>query len=88
MDFFKEAEREYERAREKYPPFHSTHEGYAVLKEEMEELNDGLERLWEMVKANKGTSIWDGNPAMVRECVQIAAMAYAFVRDLGGIEEL
>lgn len=47
MNFFERAHAEYLMARTKYPPFHSTHEGWAVMKEEFDEL-------WEMVKANKG----------------------------------
>ena len=35
------------RARAGYKPFNSTHEGYAVLAEEVDEL-------WELVKRNKG----------------------------------
>ena len=77
MKFFDLAMMEYKRARGKYPPFHSTHEGIAVIQEEVDEL-------WEMVKKNKGITIRDGNPRMVKECIQIAAMAYAFVRDLDG----
>lgn len=73
-DFFLKAELEYQKARSKYPPFHSTHEGWAVIREEVDEL-------WEMVKANKGLVIKDENQAMIRECIQITAMAYAFVRD-------
>lgn len=79
--FFSLAEEEYRKARTKYPPFHSTHEGIAVIQEEVDEL-------WEMVKKNKGINIKDGNPMMVKECIQIAAMAYAFVRDLDGTDEL
>jgi hypothetical protein len=75
MTFFDKAEQEYNKARTKYPPFHSTHEGWAVIKEEIDEL-------WEMVKANKGRTIKDGNPLMIDECIQIAAMAYAFVMEL------
>ncbi len=61
----------------KYSPFHSTHEGIAVLQEEVDEL-------WEMVKKNKGVNI---QPEMIKECIQIAAMAYAFMKDLGGIDD-
>lgn len=81
MKFFELVEAEYKKARSKYPPFHSTHEGIAVIQEEVDEL-------WDMVKRNKGITIKDGNPQMVKECIQIAAMAYAFVRDLDGIDEL
>lgn len=63
---------EYELASPKYPQFHSTHEGYAVIKEELDEL-------WDMVKANKGLS---GNSEMRKEAIQIAAMAMRFIKDL------
>lgn len=60
-------------AREKFPPFHSTHEGFAVLKEEVDEL-------WDCVKQkNRGNS-----DDMLRECVQIAAMAACFACELCG----
>ncbi len=81
MTFLEAVETEYKEARRRYKPFHSTHEGFAVIQEEVEEL-------WEMVKKNKGTTIKDGNALMVKECIQIAAMAYAFVRDLGGDDAL
>ena len=64
--------KEYENARTKYPPFNSTHEGYAVILEEVDEL-------WQLVKANKGLS---ASEEMERECIQIAAMALAFILDL------
>ena len=65
-------EAEYRIASSKYPPFHSTHEGYAVIKEEVDEL-------WDMVKANKGIN---GNTEMRKEAIQIAAMALRFIVDL------
>ena len=73
-NFFKLANAEYVMARRKYKPFNSTHEGWAVIQEEVDEL-------WDMIKASKKTRI--DNPRMVNECIQIAAMAYAFVKDLG-----
>jgi hypothetical protein len=63
---------EYESASSKYPPFNSTHEGYAVIKEEIDEL-------WDMVKTNKGLL---GNSEMKKEAIQIAAMAMRFIKDL------
>lgn len=69
---FNEIEQEYKNASNKYPPFHSTHEGYAVIKEELDEL-------WELVKANKGIN---GHGDMGKECIQIAAMAIRFIKDL------
>lgn len=56
----------------KHPPFHSTHEGYAVLKEEVDEL-------WDEIKMSK---TFDANLMMVNEAVQVAAMAIKFVENL------
>lgn len=56
-------------AKEKWPAgFHSGHEGYAVIKEELEEL-------WDAVKA-------DDSAQARREVVQIAAMALRYLTDL------
>lgn len=63
---------EYYKASTKYQRFHSTHEGYAVIKEEVDEL-------WDLVKANKGIN---GNEQFKKECIQIAAMAIRFIKDL------
>lgn len=63
---------EYQSATSKYPAFHSTHEGYAVIKEEVDEL-------WNGVKANKGMM---GNNELKSEAIQIAAMAIRFIKDL------
>lgn len=54
----------------KFGPFNSAHEGYAVIKEEFDEL-------WEEIKANDG----DGDDAR-SEAIQVAAMAIRYVRDL------
>lgn len=63
------ASEELGRARQKWPAgFHSGHEGYAVLKEELEEL-------WDAVKA-------DDAAHARREAVQIAAMALRYLTDL------
>lgn len=51
-----------------YPGFNSAHEGYAVLKEEVDEL-------WEHVKTKQGNRDLD---KMKREAVQVAAMALRF----------
>jgi hypothetical protein len=59
---------EYERAAAKFPAFHSTHEGYGVLLEEVDEL-------WDAVKAN-----WDGD-GLALEAIQVGAMALRFVLD-------
>lgn len=62
---------ELDEAKSKYPPFHSNHEGYAVLKEELDEL-------WDEIKLSKSIK---ANEKMIKECVQIAAMALRFIED-------
>lgn len=68
LDIGTEACQELERATEKYGPFASSHEGYAVLKEEVDEL-------WDAIKRNE-------SPQKKREeAIQVAAMALRFVLD-------
>jgi hypothetical protein len=55
-----------------YPPFHSFHEGYAVLLEEVDEL-------WDTIKGNRTEN-------MYREAIQVAAMAIRFLRDCADYE--
>lgn len=63
---------ELERAREKNSAMNSPHEGWAVIREEEEEL-------WDLVKAYpRRASIKD----MRSEVIQIAAMAIRFVIDV------
>jgi len=57
------------RAQAKFPAFHSGHEGYAVVREELDEL-------WEAVKR-------DDSLHAAAEAVQVAAMALRFILDLG-----
>lgn len=64
--------RELERAREKFPPMASAHEGYAVILEELEEL-------WDEVKCNRAQL-----GTMEGEAIQVAAMAIRFVTDVCG----
>ncbi len=59
------------KARNKFPAFHSNHEGYAVLREELDEL-------WDEVKASKP---FEANARMRKEAVQVAAMALRFLID-------
>ena len=61
---------EFARATQLHPPFHSAHEGYAVMLEEMDEL-----------KAEVWRRHRDG-PAMRAEAVQVAAMALQFLVDV------
>jgi thymidylate kinase len=60
---------EAERAINKHPKFNSTHEGYAVIAEELDEL-------WDDVKANR-------TPESVQEAVQVAAMAIRYIAEFG-----
>lgn len=56
------------RAMAKFQPFNSSHEGYAVILEELDEL-------WDEVKGNR--------PDLARkEAVQVAAMAVRFLLDV------
>ncbi|MFA5348098.1 MAG: hypothetical protein WC294_08170 [Methanoregula sp.] len=60
---------EYGKASEKFPPFNSTHEGYAVILEELDEL-------WDCVKGNHTKE------RSREEAVQVAAMAIRFIKNL------
>lgn len=64
-------DQELENATTRFDSFNSPHEGWAVIREELEEL-------WEHVRANTGRE----RDAMV-ECIQIATMALRYVYDLG-----
>jgi hypothetical protein len=59
------------KATAKFGPFASAHEGYAVIKEEVDEL-------WDDVKANLGYG-----PSAYTEAKQVAAMAARFMVDIG-----
>jgi hypothetical protein len=65
-------EAEYKRATTLYPQFHSNHEGYAVLKEEVDEL-------WDEIKKSKDVVL---NDLMKAELIQIGAMCVRFLNDL------
>lgn len=60
-------------ATEQYGPFHSAHEGFAVLKEEVDEL-------WETVRLSPFKHSDRAN-RMGDEAIQVAAMALRFLRD-------
>lgn len=63
---------EFDFATENFGPFHSAHEGFAVLKEEVDEL-------WDEVKAKQGAR---DVAKMRKEAIQVAAMAMRFVLDV------
>ena len=60
------------RATEAFPAMNSAHEGFAVLKEEVDEL-------WECVREKQGGRDID---KMRKEAVQVAAMAIRFAADV------
>jgi hypothetical protein len=62
---------ELEKAVTRHDPMNSPHEGWAVIREELDEL-------WEHVRGDTGR----GEEAM-KECIQIATMALRYIFDLG-----
>ena len=60
---------EYRRAISQFPPFHSAHEGYAILLEEVDEL-------WDEIKGNKKPGAYE---RMRKEAIQVGAMALRFL---------
>lgn len=60
---------ELEAAVKKFGPFNSAHEGYAVIKEELDEL-------WDEVKDKNSTG-----EALAEEAIQVGAMAARFLID-------
>ena len=70
---------EWGNATEKFEPFHSAHEGWAVIREELDEL-------WEGIK-----DCYDSRPGKLpsleierlrSEAIQVAAMACRFIEDI------
>ncbi|MCM6776259.1 hypothetical protein NDR87_18805 [Nocardia sp. CDC159] len=59
---------ELNRAIAKFPPMNSMHEGWAILREEVDEM-------WDDIKANR----W---PEAAQEARQVAAMAIRFIHDM------
>jgi hypothetical protein len=74
IDCSREIYEEMADASSKFPPFNSGHEGFAVLKEEVDEL-------WEAVKLNKKRHP-ERDELMRKECIQVGAMALRFLHDL------
>lgn len=92
------ADEELKRSYEKFPKFNSPHEGYAVIKEEIEEHEDdthdifgNLCGLWNSVKENDSESCLNSITEIKKfalnaaaEAVQVAAMAQKYIDSLGG----
>lgn len=70
MDVGFEVVQEVMRAMKKHGPMRSPHEGYAVLKEEVDEL-------WDEIKSDRGRFA-----TARKEAIQVAAMAMRYVLDL------
>ena len=91
---------ELEFANETNPPFHSLHEGYAVLKEEVEETRENLtnvelslEKLWEAVRKDRAyearvyaSTIRADAIDIAAEAIQAAAMACKLIDFIEGEE--
>ena len=73
MSAVDETTEELRRARAKFPVFVSAHEGFAILKEEVDEL-------WDEVKGHHPERM----KRMREEAVQVAAMAIRFIEDVCG----
>ena len=63
---------EFVKASSKFPAFASEHEGYAILKEEVDEL-------WDAIKLNQKKP--ERHNLCRKECIQVAAMALRFLYD-------
>lgn len=91
------AAQELARANEKYPAFHSLHEGYAVILEELDELREDvqsagiyMDHLWKQVRWDNSdrarefaARIRDTAIHAAAEALQVAAMAQKLI-DMGG----
>lgn len=64
---------EYLAAKKQHAPFHTPHEAYAVILEELEET-------WHLIKNDE--KAWAGRDAMKYEIKAVGAMALRFILDL------
>lgn len=97
-DVEKLAEKELESANERFPRFHSPHEGWAVLREEYDKLEEEVHQLdgeincylWGSVKRNTTAdnveAVVSRAIAVACEAVQVAVMAQKY-RDMLGEED-
>lgn len=81
--------RELAAANDEFPPFHSLHEGWAVLKEEIEETHEALDcvvhhldNMWTYVREDNAAATGDKARWVIKhatvvaaEAIQVAAMA-------------
>ena len=95
-DVQKLVQKELNSANEKFPLFNSPHEGYAVIKEEIEECMDDLTMMleafsaaWDKIKNNKYAfntihQVKEFAESLAIEAVQVAAMADKYNLSLAG----
>ncbi|MCK9592978.1 MAG: hypothetical protein M0Q91_13320 [Methanoregula sp.] len=69
---------EYIKASSTHPKFNSSHEGYAILMEEIDEL-------WDEIKKNPNRHP-EREENMKKEMIQCAAMCMRFLHDICGVE--
>lgn len=73
--------------------YHSLHEGYAVLKEEIEEVKESINRIddtfalfWENIKNNEtGNSLWQAEydfPPHIKHCIKELAQCGAVLQKI------
>jgi len=67
-DYVQDALKELAKAESQFPPFNSYHEGYAIIKEELDEL-------WDEIKSKRRTK-----DRLYGEATQVAAMAIRFMK--------
>ena len=68
-NIIKDVDSEIESARNRFPAFHSHHEAYAVILEEVDEL-------WDCVRSN------DLNSNKYGEAIQIIAMVHCYIEEV------
>lgn len=85
------ATEELNRSYHKFPSFHSPHEGYAVIKEELEEtdqevigMKHGIMCMWSAIRCNDVTPVYLEEIKThalhaAAEAIQVAAMAQKFI---------
>ena len=69
--------KERKNALRKFNEFNSTHEGYAVILEEMDEL-------WDLIKRQRQLGVEQFARGVTEEAKQVAAMAIQFIIQYGG----
>lgn len=87
---------ELQKAESKFKPINSSHEGYSIIKEEVEELEYELTQikscndyLWQSIKVNNTEEqrefvdyIYKHSINTIKEAIQVATMAKRYIKDL------